>query len=128
MASDLIGFAISIVSMMLAERPATPSHSFGYHRAEILGTLVSIIFLWGLTIWLVQEATMRILSPIEVRGGTMLVVAVMGLVFNLIQMKILHSGSGHYHLGGGHDHDHGEEGHGHTHSHKHGHGHDHKHN
>ena len=42
----------------------------------------------------------------------MLVVAVMGLIFNLIQMKILHSGEGHHHLGGeGHHHDHNENGH-----------------
>jgi hypothetical protein len=34
----------------------------------------------------------------------MFVVAVLGLIFNLIQMKILHSGDGHYHLGGGHHH------------------------
>jgi hypothetical protein len=43
----------------------------------------------------------------------MIIVAVMGLFFNLIQMKILHSGDGHYHLGGdhGHDHDHGHSHH-----------------
>jgi ABC-type nickel/cobalt efflux system permease component RcnA len=57
----------------------------------------------------------------------MFVVAVLGLIFNLIQMKILHSGDGHYHLGGdshSHDHDHGHD---HSHSHGHGHSHDHSH-
>lgn len=61
----------------------------------------------------------------------MLIVAIMGLIFNLIQMKILHSGDSHYHLGGeecpGHDHGHGEEAHGghggHGHNHDDGHGH-----
>lgn len=43
----------------------------------------------------------------------MLITAVAGLFFNLIQMSILHQGEGHYHLGGD-DHDH-EEGEGHTH-------------
>lgn len=109
LASDLIGFAISIISLVMAEKPATKSLSFGYHRAEVLGTLVSIIFIWGLTIWLVQEATMRIINPVQVEGGTMVIVAIMGLIFNIIQMKILHSGEGHYHLGGEkheHSHDH----------------------
>jgi len=69
---------------MIAAKPATKSLSFGYHRAEVVGTLVSIIFIWGLTLWLVQEATWRIFYPKEVLGGTMLVVAVMGLIFNLI--------------------------------------------
>eukprot|EP00347_Sterkiella_histriomuscorum_P016268 403353843 len=128
LASDLIGFAISIISMIMAEKPANKVLTFGYHRAEVLGTLVSVIFIWGLTIWLVQEATMRIIDPVEVKGGTMVIVAVMGLIFNLIQMKILHSGDGHYHLGGGHDHDHGHShgDHDHHHGHKHDHGHDHK--
>lgn len=94
--------------------------SFGYHRAEVIGTLVSIIFIWGLTIWLLYEATMRIVEPEEVIGTTMLIVAILGLIFNLIQMKILHSGDGHYHLGGSHDHDHD---HGHSHDHSHGHSH-----
>ena len=52
----------------------------------------------------------------------MLIVAVMGLIFNLIQMKILHSGNGHtesstsYHLGGEHEHAHTHEDHGHSHT------------
>ena len=57
----------------------------------------------------------------------MLIVAVMGLIFNLIQMKILHSGDGHYHLGGEeHDHDHGHHHHDHDHGHDH-HVHNHEH-
>ena len=72
-----------------------------------------------MTGWLFYEATMRFFEPPEVKGDIMLVVAVMGLIFNLIQMKILHSGEGHFHLGGesscGHGHDHG---HSHEHSHR----------
>lgn len=49
----------------------------------------------------------------------MLIVAILGLIFNLIQMKILHSGDGHYHLGGSHDHDHDDHDHGHSHGHSH---------
>jgi zinc transporter 2 len=56
----------------------------------------------------------------------MLIVAVMGLFFNLIQMRILHSGDGHYHLGGD-DHDHDHAGHNHGHDHDHNHDHDHHH-
>jgi zinc transporter 2 len=64
---------------------------------------VSIIFIWGLTVWLVYEATLRVITPQPVVGGIMLIVAIMGLFFNIIQMKILD-----------HDHDHGH-GHGHGH-------------
>lgn len=55
----------------------------------------------------------------------MLVVACIGLMFNLIQIKILHTGDGHYHLGGdsgsscGHGHDHDKHDHKHDHGPKH---------
>ena len=45
----------------------------------------------------------------------MMITAILGLGFNLIQMYILHQGDGHYHLGGGHDHNHGHD-HSHGHS------------
>ena len=63
LASDLVGFAISIFSLVVAQKPASKTLSFGYHRSEIIGTLVSIIFIWGLTVWLVHEATLRIITP-----------------------------------------------------------------
>jgi zinc transporter 2 len=84
LASDFLGFGISIISIIMAEKPATKSLTYGYHRAEILGTLISIFFIWGLTIWLLGEATKRIINPVEVQGGIMVIVAVIGLFFNII--------------------------------------------
>lgn len=107
LASDMIGFAISMLSLKCSARPADRELSYGWHRSEIVGTIVSIIFIWGLTLWLIYEATLRVITPQPVVGGIMLIVSILGLFFNIIQMKIL-------------DHDHG---HGHGHSHEHGHGH-----
>jgi len=45
----------------------------------------------------------------------MAITAVMGLCFNLIQMRILHEGEGGYSLGGAHSHSHGDDEHGHSH-------------
>lgn len=132
LASDLLGFGISILALHLAQKSAAGNLTYGWHRAEIIGTLVSVASIWIMTFWLFYEATKRFFEPPQVEGSIMLVVAVMGLIFNLIQMKILHSGDGHYHLGGEHehDHDHGhhhhDHGHGHHH-HDHGHGHGHGH-
>ena len=135
LASDMLGFGISILALTLAQRNASENLTYGWSRAEIIGTLVSVSSIWIMTIWLLAEATKRFFVPPQVKGDIMLIVAVMGLVFNLIQMKILHSGDGHYHLGGedhDHDHDHGHThhehnhgGHGHDHGHSHGHTHDH---
>jgi zinc transporter 2 len=119
LASDLIGFGMSMIALRMSMRPASKELTFGWHRAEIIGTMISVIFLFTITIWLLYEAMKRVIEPQEVKGFEMMVTAIMGLFFNLIQMKILHQGDGHYHLGG--------EGCGHSHSHAPNHSHDHKH-
>lgn len=43
------GDAISLFAMWLAERPKTSSLSFGFHRAEILGAVASVLMIWALT-------------------------------------------------------------------------------
>jgi len=63
LASDMIGFAISMLALKMAMRPSSKDLTFGWHRAEILGTLISIVFLLTLTIWLVFEATDRVVEP-----------------------------------------------------------------
>lgn len=116
--SDFLGFIISILSIVISRKVATTEMSFGFHRAEIIGALVSVTLIWGLTIWLLYEATVRIMQPPEVDGFIMLLVAIIGFSFNLIMGLVLMSqGVGHSHL---HSHDHGCHGHDHdSHSHKH---------
>jgi solute carrier family 30 (zinc transporter), member 2 len=119
LASDVIGFSISMLALKMTLRPASKELTFGWHRAEIIGTMASVIFLLTLTLWLLIVALDRMYNPQVVIGDKMMITAVMGLFFNLIQMSILHQGEGHYHLGGGHhDHDHGD---GHDHHHEGGH-------
>ena len=129
LASDMVGFAISMCAITMGQSKSTDHYSYGWHRAEVVGTLISISVIWVMTLWLFVEATKRFFEPPQVKGKIMLVVAIMGLFFNLIQMRILHSGSGHYHLGGeDHDHDHAGHDHGHDHGDHAGHdhaGHDH---
>ena len=58
-ASDVIGFGISICSLKIAQRHATDKYTFGYHRVEIIGAFCSIFTIWILTVWLLYEATKR---------------------------------------------------------------------
>ena len=98
--SDALGIGISIVALRIGERDSNEMFSYGFHRAEILGALVSILFIWVISIWLIVEATDRLLNPREVDGLTMLEVSVLCLIFNLIQMSILHSKDLHDHAHG----------------------------
>ena len=102
-----------MLALKVSLRPASKEHTYGWHRAEIIGTLISVTFLVCATIWLVVEATSRIVRPQEIKTEIMVVTAISGLIFNLIQMRILHQDAGgHYHIGGNHNHEHDHE-HGH---------------
>jgi zinc transporter 2 len=110
--SDLVSFAISMLSVILSMKKPSEKHTYGYARAGILGALTSIVVIWILTIWLFYVAVVRIINKPEVNGKIMLIVAVIGLVFNCIMAKMLHGGAGHSHGDGGHGHSHGDERHG----------------
>lgn len=60
MFSDFSGFAISMISIYLSAKPPTESLSYGYYRCEVIGALVSVLSIWGITTWLVFEAIHRV--------------------------------------------------------------------
>jgi len=105
--SDVAGFMISIFALWIASRPASSRMSFGFHRAEILGALLSILLIWGLTGVLVYEAVQRVLHPEDVDGKIMFIVACCGIVINIVMGKVLHAGGGGHGHGGGGGHAHG---------------------
>ncbi|RKP06015.1 cation efflux protein, partial [Thamnocephalis sphaerospora] len=82
--SDIAGFGISLLAIHIAQRPPSKRYSFGYHRAEVVGVLFSIFFLWFLTLLLVIEAVGRLRNPQPVEGTTMLTIALLGLGVNLM--------------------------------------------
>jgi zinc transporter 2 len=92
--SDFSGFVISMISVWLGTKEANRRLSFGFHRAEVIGALASVILIWGLTLVLVLEAIERVINPVYVDGKIMLITAALGLVFNLIMVKVLHSTPG----------------------------------
>lgn len=90
LATDMLGFVMSMYALKVSLRPASKQLTFGWHRAEIIGTLSSVMFLLTITVWLMVEATKRILYPQPVKGFEMLITAVCAFFFNLIQMAMLH--------------------------------------
>ena len=115
--SDLLGFLISIISIYISRKVAKNNMSYGYHRAEIIGALVSIVLIWALTLWLLYEATLRIITPPLVDGFIMIIVSIIGFSFNVIMGIVLaKSGVAHSHGLKKCDHDHDHE---HEHDHEH---------
>jgi Co/Zn/Cd efflux system component len=92
MLSDFSGFAISMASMIISRSKPSQKLSFGYHRAEVVGAMLSVVLIWGLTAWLVYEAVQRCYAPeINLNPVIMLIVAIIGLICNIIMGHTLHS-------------------------------------
>jgi len=92
MLSDAAAIALSLFAAWIARKPATPTKTYGYYRTEILAALVNGAALVAISLFIFYEAYQRLLSPREVEGGLMMVVAVGGLVVNLVSLWILNEG------------------------------------
>lgn len=106
--SDLSSFLISLFALWVSTLPGTRKLSFGYHRAEILGALISVVAIWILTVFLLIEAYHRFSRPTPVNGPLMFGTAFLGTLANLVMTYILgvHShGLGHQCSGHSHDHE-----------------------
>ncbi|XP_040909369.1 zinc transporter 2 isoform X1 [Toxotes jaculatrix] len=109
---DFTSFVISLLSLWLSSRPATHKLSYGWHRAEILGALLSVFTIWLVTGVLVYLAVERLISDDYTIDGTiMLITSGCAVLANIIMALTLHqSGHGHSHGGlSSHGHSHGDK-------------------
>lgn len=94
MLTDVLGLAMALFAIRFAQRPATPAKTYGFYRAEILAALANGILLFGIAGYILYEAYERFRAPGEIESLPMLVVAVGGLVVNIIGAWLLMGGSG----------------------------------
>jgi cobalt-zinc-cadmium efflux system protein len=95
MMADAAALVLALVAQRVASRPRTHRRTYGSRRAEVLAAFVNALFLAVTSVWVVVEAIDRWRMPPVVNARWMLVVAVAGLVVNLIAAWILSSGHGH---------------------------------
>jgi cobalt-zinc-cadmium efflux system protein len=86
---DVCGLVMALVAMHFSQRPATPNRTYGYYRAEILTPLLNSTFLILLSFYILYEAYQRILSPSEISGYSIILVASVGLAINLVSIMLL---------------------------------------
>jgi len=91
--SDASSLGVSWLAKRISRMDRTPTHSFGFKRAEVLASLVNTVALMGIGVFLLVEAVRKFLHPEPVVGVVMLVVAVVGLLGNLFTAWLLHAGS-----------------------------------
>jgi cobalt-zinc-cadmium efflux system protein len=78
----------------MAARPADWKRTYGFQRFEVLAAFANGLALFFISAAITWEAVTRIFMPVEVLGGTMLVVATLGLLVNLGTLLILRNGGG----------------------------------
>ncbi|KAG2467495.1 zinc transporter 8-like [Polypterus senegalus] len=99
---DFTSFMISLCSLWLSSRPATKRMNYGWHRAEILGALLSVFTIWLVTGVLVYLACERLINDdYTIEGTIMLITSGCAVLANVIMGLVLHQ-SGHGHSHGGH--------------------------
>ncbi|XP_056876831.1 proton-coupled zinc antiporter SLC30A8-like [Takifugu flavidus] len=98
---DFLSFIISLLSLWLSSRPPTHKLNYGWHRAEILGALLSVFTIWVVTGVLVYLAVQRLISnDYTIEGTIMLITSACAVLANIIMALTLHqSGHGHSHGG-----------------------------
>ncbi|HTW18876.1 MAG TPA: cation diffusion facilitator family transporter [Mycobacteriales bacterium] len=89
LATDVLALGAALVAARLARRPARGHWTFGLARAEILSAAFNGITLLVVAVIVTVEAIRRLVTPVTVGGGTIVVVAVIGLVVNVAVASVL---------------------------------------
>jgi len=89
MLSDAAALGVSFLAAWLATRPMTARRTFGFHRAEVLAALLNSVFLLGIAGWVGIRAIGRLGHPVEVAAIPVLIIAIIGLIVNLVALKVL---------------------------------------
>ncbi len=91
---DALALLLAVVGAWMATKPADARRSYGYGRMEVLVGFVNALSQFVLVGWIIYEAVTRLLHPSAILSGMMLVVAMVGLLVNLLVLRTLH---GHAH-------------------------------
>ncbi len=94
MLTDTLALALAWSAVRLSRKPRDARRSYGYHRLQVLAAFVNGVALIAVVGWIAIEAVRRVFQPVEVQGGLMLAVAVMGLLVNVAAFLILRGAGG----------------------------------
>jgi cobalt-zinc-cadmium efflux system protein len=89
MFTDAFAVSLALLAIWFSLKPPTSVKTFGFYRAEILAAFFNSMLLFVLSIMIILEAYDRLLEPREVKSLMMTVVAVFGLLINLIAVFVL---------------------------------------
>lgn len=92
MLSDTAALALALAATWIAARPARGRFTFGWQRIEVLAAMLNGVILAIVGVVVIIEGITRLSEPREIDVPILLVVAGVGLIANLISLRLLHSG------------------------------------
>lgn len=87
---DMIALSLSFFAIYIAAQPPTETRTYGMHRAEVFVSFLNGASLVVVSLFIMYKAYFRFLNPTEVAGVGMLIIAVIGLIVNVIVAFWLH--------------------------------------
>jgi cobalt-zinc-cadmium efflux system protein len=92
--SDAVALLITYLTVRISRKPNNPRNTFGYKRIQILAALFNSVTLIVICLYLLYEAYHRFIQPEPVKSIPMFVVALIGLIANLVSVLLLRRHSG----------------------------------
>lgn len=89
MASDSLSLLLSLFALYIGKKMPNKVMNFGYRRAETLVALVNGATLVIIALYIIIEAVGRLLNPSPIMSVPMIVVAVIGLIMNIVVARIM---------------------------------------
>lgn len=89
MFTHAFALALSLFALTIATKEANEHKTFGYFRAEVLAAFVNGLMIVLSVLWIVYEALVRLWHPEEILSQATLIVAVIGLVVNVVTGLLL---------------------------------------
>lgn len=93
MATDALGLGMALAAIIAGNRPASARRTYGLYRIEILAALANAVLLFAVAGYVLYEAISRLSSPPEILSGPMIVVAIGGLIVNIVAWWLLRDGA-----------------------------------
>lgn len=89
MLTDAGGLTLALFAINFSSKPATPQRTYGFYRIEILAALANSAVLILVSVYIIYDAYERIIEPPQIKGTALIIVGTIGLVVNLVGIKIL---------------------------------------
>ena len=88
--NDTTSLGISLIARKISKKDANREKTFGYKRAEIIGAFINLITLIIIALFLIKEGVERFYNPQPIDGMVMFIVAIIGLLGNVITAILLY--------------------------------------